>query len=193
MKYDCAHCKRRLCYEGTDCLGVSEKARLLYAEAPPAVQNLSKAAAEVEATGYMHWHRVRETAEFAKRCGFTHLGIAFCVGLGEEARALADRLSSSFEVSSVCCKCAAIPKSEYGLPLVHEENLDEVICAPLIQAELLNRAKTDLNIILGLCVGHDALFSKHSDAPVTTLITKDRVLGHNPAAAIYSRYWKNDR
>ncbi len=38
------------------------------------------------------------------------------------------------------------------------------------------------------CVGHDAVFAKASEAPVTTLIAKDRVLAHNPAAAIYSRY-----
>lgn len=50
--------------------------------------------------------------------------------------------------------------------------------------------KTDLNIAIGLCVGHDALFSKYSDAPVTTLIAKDRVLGHNPVAALYSGYYK---
>jgi uncharacterized metal-binding protein len=27
---------------------------------------------------------------------------------------------------------------------------------------------------------------KYSEAPVTTLITKDRLLGHNPAAALYT-------
>ena len=37
-----------------------------------------------------------------------------------------------------------------------------------------------------LCVGHDTLFIKHSEAPVTYLIVKDRVLGHNPAAALYT-------
>ena len=62
----------------------------------------------------------------------------------------------------------------------------EAICNPILQAQLLNEQKTDLNVIVGLCVGHDSLFIKHSDAPVTTLITKDRVLGHNPAAALYT-------
>jgi uncharacterized metal-binding protein len=94
-------------------------------------------------------------------------------------------------VSSVCCKICGIPKSDIGLPRVRPENENEPMCSPLVQAEALNQAGTDLNIIMGLCVGHDALFSKHSVAPVTTLIAKDRVLGHNPVAAIYSRYWKN--
>ena len=45
---------------------------------------------------------------------------------------------------------------------------------------------TQLNILLGLCVGHDSLFIKYSEAPVTVFAVKDRVLGHNPIAAIYT-------
>ena len=64
--------------------------------------------------------------------------------------------------------------------------MHEALCNPVLQARLLNKEKTDLNVIIGLCVGHDSLFIKYSKAPVTTLITKDRVLGHNPAAALYT-------
>lgn len=39
-------------------------------------------------------------------------------------------------------------------------------------------------IIVGLCVGHDSLFMRYSDALCTVLVTKDRVTGHNPLAAI---------
>jgi len=56
---------------------------------------------------------------------------------------------------------------------------------PIYQAELMNREKTDLNILLGLCVGHDSLFLKYAESPVTVLAVKDRVTGHNPLAAIY--------
>ena len=59
------------------------------------------------------------------------------------------------------------------------------MCNPIAQAVLLNEQKTQLNIVVGLCVGHDSLFYKYSDAMVTTLITKDRVLAHNPAGAVY--------
>ena len=44
---------------------------------------------------------------------------------------------------------------------------------------------TDFNIVIGLCVGHDTLFLRHSAAPTTVMVVKDRVLGHNPAAALY--------
>ncbi|GHV11626.1 hypothetical protein AGMMS49938_02650 [Fibrobacterales bacterium] len=60
------------------------------------------------------------------------------------------------------------------------------MCNPVMQAELLNEQKTDLNIIMGLCVGHDMLFSGASKAPVTTLVVKDRVLCHNPVGALYT-------
>ena len=50
---------------------------------------------------------------------------------------------------------------------------------------MLNKEKTDFNVVIGLCVGHDSLFYKHSEAPVTTLIAKDRVLAHNPVGALY--------
>ena len=67
---------------------------------------------------------------------------------------------------------------------VFECLLDPGQCRSL-QAKLLNAAKTDFNVVIGLCVGHDSLFYKYSDALCTTLVTKDRVLGHNPAAALY--------
>jgi uncharacterized metal-binding protein len=60
------------------------------------------------------------------------------------------------------------------------------------QARILNAEGMEMNIIMGLCVGHDMLFSKHSQAPVTTLVVKDRVTGHNPAAVLYGQsfYYK---
>ena len=59
---------------------------------------------------------------------------------------------------------------------------------PVGQAMLLNEAGTDLNVVVGLCVGHDSLFFRHSKAPVTVLIAKDRVTGHNPAAVLYTSH-----
>jgi uncharacterized metal-binding protein len=40
--------------------------------------------------------------------------------------------------------------------------------------------------MVGLCVGHVSLFFKYSDAFTTALVVKDRVPGHNPAAALYT-------
>lgn len=60
-----------------------------------------------------------------------------------------------------------------------------MMCNPISQAKLLNLHGTQFNVLVGLCVGHDSMFYKYSDALVTTLIAKDRVLAHNPAGAVY--------
>ena len=52
-------------------------------------------------------------------------------------------------------------------------------------AELLNRESTELNIMVGLCLGHDILFLRHCKAETTPLVVKDRALGHNTVAALY--------
>lgn len=59
------------------------------------------------------------------------------------------------------------------------------MCNPILQAKLLNKQKVDLNVVVGLCVGHDSLFYKYANGLSTTLITKDRVLAHNPVGALY--------
>jgi uncharacterized metal-binding protein len=56
------------------------------------------------------------------------------------------------------------------------------------QARLLAEARTELNVLAGLCLGCDLLFTRRSRAPVTTLFVKDRSLAHNPVGAIYTRY-----
>ncbi len=144
------------------------------------------AAAEVEYEYYGKYTRVEEIAEFARLMGAKKLGIATCVGLLKESRILANLLrKKGFEVFGIACKAGTQKKTSLGIP----EKCEAVgvnICNPILQAKLLNKAGTDLNIVVGLCVGHDSLFYKHSDALVTTAIVKDRVLGHNPAVALYT-------
>jgi uncharacterized metal-binding protein len=149
----------------------------------------SRAAAEVEGTYYGKLTRVEEIIAFANRIGAKRIGIATCVGLIEETRVFVKILHAhGLESYSVLCKVGSVDKTEVGIPEEMKvlKGSHESICNPIFQAKLLNAQKTDLNVIVGLCVGHDSLFMKHSDALVTTLITKDRVLAHNPAAALYT-------
>jgi len=60
------------------------------------------------------------------------------------------------------------------------EHVPEPMCNPIGQAMALNKSQTDLNIILGLCVGHDTLFIKYSQAPVTVLGCKGPCLRTQP-------------
>ena len=144
------------------------------------------AAADVELTGYGYWPRVLEIVEFAKRMGYHKIGIATCVGLLNESRMLAKILHShGFEVFGIGCKAGTVLKTEVGI----DEKNNAVgcnMCNPILQAKMLNHEGTELNVVVGLCVGHDSLFYKYSEATTTTLIAKDRVTGHNPAAALYT-------
>ena len=154
-------------------------------------RKLALAAARTEADRYPLEPRLEEVMSFARRIGAPHLGIASCVGLIQEARMLQEIFEAhGFQISSVCCKVGSIPKEQIGL--ADEEKIHpgqfEGLCNPIGQAKLLNEAGTELNVVVGLCVGHDSLFFRHSEAPVTVLIAKDRVTGHNPAAVLYTSH-----
>jgi uncharacterized metal-binding protein len=162
------------------------------------LREFALAAARTEAAGYCREPRVEEIMNFARRISAQRLGIASCIGLIREARILQEILEvNGFEVDSVCCKVGSIDKEKVGLK--DEEKIHpgqyESLCNPVGQAMLLNKAGTELNIVVGLCVGHDSLFFKHSEAPVTVLVAKDRVTGHNPVAALYTSqsYYKRLR
>ena len=143
------------------------------------------AAGEVEYDFYGQYTRIEEIIAYAKKMGFKKLGIATCVGLISESRTLAKVLRyHGFEVYGAACKVGVQKKVSVGIP-ERCTGVGQNMCNPILQAKLLNEAKTELNIVMGLCVGHDSLFYKYSDALVTTGVTKDRVTGHNPVAALY--------
>lgn len=140
----------------------------------------------VEYENYCKHTRVEEIMDFAKKINAKKIGIATCVGLLKESRILADILRRhGFDVYGVACKAGTQKKTSVGIPECCE-GVGVNMCNPILQAKLLNKAKTDLNVVVGLCVGHDSLFYKYSEALTTTAVTKDRVLGHNPVAALYT-------
>ncbi len=133
--------------------------------------------------------RLLEVAEFAGRMNFEKLGLVFCVGLAREARRVRDFLEGKgFRVVSVICKAGRLPKEKLGVKDGEKirPGTPESMCNPVLQAEVLNRAETDFNVVMGLCVGHDSIFLRFSKAYCTVLAVKDRVTGHNPLAAVYT-------
>jgi len=182
----CAPCEKKDCRSGKDCFGTAQQHLDLYNDSRLA--HIHRAASAIEARHYCQATRLEEVILFAKELSCKKLGLAFCSGLADEAKAIEVILAQDFEVMSVCCKLSGIAKGQLELERISADNLDEVMCNPAGQAELLNQAQTDLNILCGLCVGHDAVFSVTSKAPVTTLVAKDRVLAHNPVGAVYCPY-----
>lgn len=163
----------------------------------PEVYEFARLASIQEAECYEHtpdglrtkFPRVEELIQFANKCGYKKLGIAFCAGLTNEARTLTDILENKgFEVMSVRCKVGATPKERIGIKgeeKIAGAEMWETMCSPIAQAEIINELKVDFAIMLGLCIGHDTLFIKYCRVPMTVLAVKDRVLGHNPLAALY--------
>jgi uncharacterized metal-binding protein len=62
-------------------------------------------------------------------------------------------------------------------------------CDPITQAAVLADAGCELNVVVGLCLGADCVFTGASRVPVTTLFVKDRSLANNPIGALYSEYY----
>lgn len=166
---------------------------------------LARAAAKVEGLCYQpvpgsdavnaRWTRVEDLIALARLMGFKKIGIATCIGLLDECNKLSEILGAQgMEPYSACCKAGSIDK--LALNLKEEDKVRpgtfEPACNPIAQARILNAEGMEMNIIMGLCVGHDMLFNMHSEAPVTTLVVKDRVTGHNPAAVLYGQnfYYK---
>ena len=143
--------------------------------------------------GYAHVKplkpRIIEIIEFSERMKYRRLGLLFCFGLRKEAKVVSTILCArGFEVVSVVCKVGRVPKERIGIAEDQKIAIGqfESMCNPVTQATIANKARCDFNVLLGLCVGHDSLVFKYSEAPCTVLAVKDRLLGHNPLAAVYT-------
>jgi uncharacterized metal-binding protein len=194
----CSECHVRACYRQDSKAPVFcaaegnfeevEETRELYT-GESIYAKVAKAAADLEAEYYGRLTRLEETVVFALKLGAKKVGVASCLSFLDESGIYAKAVrSAGLEVKTVSCKVGSLDKTEIGLSEEYKfcPGEPEACCNPVLQAKVLNDWGSDLNVIMGLCVGHDFLFARHSDAPTVTLAVKDRVLGHNPMAAIYT-------
>jgi uncharacterized metal-binding protein len=175
---DCLACRDRVCLQGERCDALP----------PPAATPLSsdtqrmlEASTDISSEEERQLCRLAELVYFCLEMNFKRVGIAFCEELREPAEILCSVLDRSFETVPVGCKVG-------GPPLAGDSTLPPITCNPVAQAGTLNRVGTDLNVIVGLCMGADCVFTRESSAPVTTLFVKDRSLANNPIGAVYSEY-----
>lgn len=158
----CALCRIKDCLQGKNCSVI--KSGLEYTD-----ENLKsiQISAWLE-SDYVKRTRLQEIIIYAKKLGYTRIGIAFCIEYEREARILYDILSRYFEVFSVCCKVCSFEKASLKIKK-SEDSEYEAVCNPIGQAILLNNDSTDLNLMLGLKTGYDILFVKYSEAPSIAL------------------------
>lgn len=123
--------------------------------------------------------RVQEIIEYAAESKMQRIGIANCTIFNNEAERLQEILSDAgFTVEKVNCKYGKVPFNDL-VP-----GYKGISCNPAGQAKYLEDKGTELNIMMGLCLGHDMIFNAKSKVPVTPLVVKDRVLNHNTIARL---------
>jgi uncharacterized metal-binding protein len=185
---DCLACPNRVCLRGKACrpdplraAGVQPKEAGLMLEAARDI------ALERERT----LCRLSELIYFCLEMSYRNIGVAFCVDMLEAADILVRVLRRFFEVHPICCKVGgrAVEDPWSTPPQVGRSGFGEIACNPQGQAAILNKIGTDLNVAVGLCIGADCIFSKTSQAPVSTLFVKDKSLANNPIGALYSDYY----
>jgi uncharacterized metal-binding protein len=117
--------------------------------------------------------RINEIIGYARTANLQTIGIAHCVSFNNEAAKLSEMLETEgFKVVSVNCKYGKMPLSDVV------DGAKGIACNPAGQAKYLAENETQLNVMMGLCVGHDMIFNQKSHAPVTPLVVKDRKLKH---------------
>jgi uncharacterized metal-binding protein len=187
---DCLHCRDKGCLRGERC---SPPALAESAQPPSApVAKILEAATDISTEEERQLCRLAELVYFCFEMDYHRIGIAYCVDLQEPAAILAGVLDRSFQTVGICCKIGTLPRSTAltgAQQNARAEFVPPVSCNPLAQAHLLNRARTDLNVAVGLCMGADCVFTQASEAPVTTLFVKDKSLANNPIGAVYSEYY----
>jgi len=118
--------------------------------------------------------RIREIIEYSREVKIKKIGIANCTVFNKETERLEEILvNAGFSVDKVNCKYGRVPFNDL-VP-----GYKGISCNPAGQAKYLEEKGTELNIMVGLCLGHDMIFNAKSKAPVTPLVVKDRKLKHN--------------
>jgi uncharacterized metal-binding protein/predicted Fe-Mo cluster-binding NifX family protein len=185
---DCLACTDRVCLRPEPCPHLPPSSQATDLESAKTLEAAWEVACEEERT----LCRLAELVYFALEMGYTKLGVAFCVDLLKPASVLTGVLRRFFEVVPVCCKVGGLAAGEPTVMGPRQSRSgprhQEAACDPLGLAAVLNAAHTDFNVLVGLCVGVDGIFSRASVAPVTTLFVKDKSLANNPIGAVYSHY-----
>ena len=180
-RIDCIACKDYNCYEGKSC---DLSLKLNPEPGNKETANMLNSAIDISLEEERVLCRISELIYFAIEMNYKKIGIAYCTDLAEPAGIVTQVMRRFFSVVPVCCKIGGKRLTDVSL----REN-DKIACNPSRQAEIFNRVGTDFNIIIGLCIGTDCIFTGLSNAPVSTLFVKDRSLANNPIGAVYSDYY----
>ena len=173
----CLYCEEHQCNEGKTCILSSN---LHQVKESKVINQILNSALDISLEDERTLCRLSELIYFALEMNYKKIGIAYCSDLSEPAEIVSQVLRRFFDVTQVCCKIGGKQLPESTL-----NGKNKIVCNPRGQADILNMADVDLNIIIGLCIGIDCIFTKLSKAPVSTLFVKDKSLSNNPIGAVY--------
>jgi uncharacterized metal-binding protein len=180
-KVDCLVCPDQRCLIGKNCDHFSYNGKFTKNKT---IKKIIEFAADVSNENERTLCRLSELVYYLVEMNYTKIGIAYCIELSEPTSIVTQVLRRFFNVFPICCKVGGnIVDNNFG------DNKTKIACNPQAQAEILNTLKVDFNIIIGLCVGIDSVFTEYSHAPVSTLFVKDKSLANNPIGAIYSEHY----
>jgi len=188
---DCLACRDRNCLSGKPCdfFRISGGTDRVDRDS----EKMLEAALDISCEDERTLCRLSELIYFCLEMHYDRIGVAYCQDLQEPAEILVRVLRRYFTVFPVCCKIGGLAVSDpLDGPPSETGRTHSIACNPRGQAEALNRLKTDLNVLVGICMGADCVFSGLSQAPVTTLFVKDKSLANNPIGAVYSDYYLNE-
>ena len=178
---DCIQCMDRICLKGESCINAAEN--IYPVEEYEKHRHSMEVTVDISAETERKLCRIAEFIYYCLGMEYKHVGVAFCVEMFQEAEILTHLLRRFFKVSPVCCKIGGYTEYDFIT------SATGVLCNPIGQASALNRAKTEINVTAGLCVGCDIVFTQHSEAPTSPLFIKDKSLANNPISALYSKYY----
>lgn len=186
---DCLKCQSMVCLMGEACPNITLPGTTIQGED---TERILESTWDVALEEERSLCRLAELVYFGLEMGYRRLGVAFCEELREPATILTQVLRRFFEVVPVGCKVHGdepIADRESGALSSASPNGPGVPCNPYAMADALNAQSTELNVLVGLCVGADCVFNRSSTAPATTLFVKDKSLANNPIGALYSNYY----
>jgi uncharacterized metal-binding protein len=178
---DCFNCTEQQCLEGRICDLVSGLNSLSDSKETEQILESSR---DISLEEERTLCRISEVVYFALEMHYQRIGVAYCIDLAEPAQIVTQVMRRFFQVFPICCKIGGNILTD---PMLL--GTKKIACNPRGQADVLNKIGVDFNIIIGLCIGADCIFSDISNAPVTTLFVKDRSLANNPIGAVYSEYY----
>jgi uncharacterized metal-binding protein/predicted Fe-Mo cluster-binding NifX family protein len=188
-RLDCLACEDRVCLRGENCLGT----RIHYPKPTKEDMSICEASTDIACEHERTLCRLSELVYFCLEMKYHKIGIAFCIDLLEPTEILVRVLRRFFDVVPVCCKVGGVRLTDpYGAGSQDSQrrgDQHQIACNPVGQAEILNQMNTDLNVLIGICMGADCVLTRYSRSPVTTLFVKDKSLANNPIGAVYSDYY----